>query len=223
MANNYHDSTGVLELEKVTPAIKALFGAFNMDENYPGDGQVYIARISEGQDPSWETVMDGLRAWATELALNVDDESTPKDVLTALAGHFGKADDAWFAEIGDSIEPALDQDAELEILFGIAQRLDDGHGLKAIRLEGAWHCDKPRLFEFGGYGLYVGKNVTVGASSTRALTQGGNLDALLETGDTLSAARIVLEDIQRILDGIPNDLHRDAIRQKLAVELACQQ
>ncbi|MBZ0291751.1 MAG: hypothetical protein K8L99_04205 [Anaerolineae bacterium] len=220
---NYSDSTGVLELEKVTPAIKALFGAFNMDESYPGDGKVYIARISEGQDTSWGVVVDNLRAWATELALNVDDESTPKDVLTALAGYFRKGDDLWFAEIGDAIEPALEQDAEIEILFGIAQRIDDGHGLKAIRLEGCWRSSKPRLFEFGGYGLYVGKNVTVGASSTRALTQGGNLDALLETGDTLSAARIVLEDIQRILDGIPNDLHRDAIRQKLAVELACQQ
>lgn len=220
---NYSDSTGVLELEKVTPAIKALFGAFNMDESYPGDGKVYIARISEGQDTSWEAVMDDLRAWAAELALNVGDELSPKDVLTALAGHFGKADDAWFAEIGDAIEPALDQDAEIEILFGIAQRIDDGHGLKAIRLEGAWHCDKPRLFEFGGYGLYVGKNVTVGASSTEVLTQGGSLDKLLETGDTQAAAMIVLQDIQHILDGIPNDQHRAAIRQKLAVELACQQ
>lgn len=51
MANNYYDATGVLVLERVTPVITTLFGAFNLDADYPGNGQAYIARIAESNDP----------------------------------------------------------------------------------------------------------------------------------------------------------------------------
>src|SRR3546814_10790690 len=39
MANHYCEGTGVLVLERVTPVIKALFGAFALDQNYPGNGR----------------------------------------------------------------------------------------------------------------------------------------------------------------------------------------
>ena len=39
MANNYNEGTGVLVLERVTPVIKALFGAFALNEGHPGNGQ----------------------------------------------------------------------------------------------------------------------------------------------------------------------------------------
>ena len=32
MANNYYDATGVLMLNRITPVITALFGAFELDE-----------------------------------------------------------------------------------------------------------------------------------------------------------------------------------------------
>ncbi len=35
MANNYYEATGLLSLERVTPVIVALFGAFHLDANYP--------------------------------------------------------------------------------------------------------------------------------------------------------------------------------------------
>jgi len=38
MSNNYSDATGVLVLDRITPVITALFGGFNLDETYPGDG-----------------------------------------------------------------------------------------------------------------------------------------------------------------------------------------
>ncbi|GHU04838.1 hypothetical protein FACS1894158_05990 [Betaproteobacteria bacterium] len=71
MANNYYDATGVLVLSQVTPVIKALFGAFHLDETYPGDGQAYIARISESNNPLWDDVQDGLADLAVELGLYV--------------------------------------------------------------------------------------------------------------------------------------------------------
>ena len=47
MANNYYEATGVLVLDRVTPVIQALFGAFALDESHPGNGQAYIAQIAE--------------------------------------------------------------------------------------------------------------------------------------------------------------------------------
>ncbi|BGD46986.1 TPA: hypothetical protein ACSQFP_003713 [Pseudomonas aeruginosa] len=57
MANNYYEGTGVLVLNRVTPVIKALFGAFALDENHPGNGQAYIAQIAETNDPRWTDVL----------------------------------------------------------------------------------------------------------------------------------------------------------------------
>nr|WP_228384562.1 hypothetical protein [Rhodocyclus gracilis] len=61
MANNYYDMTGVLVLDKVTPVIKALFGEFELDENDPGNGQAYIANISESSSCSWDSVLENLQ------------------------------------------------------------------------------------------------------------------------------------------------------------------
>ena len=62
MANNYYEGTGVLVLERVTPVIKALFGAFALDEGHPGNGQAYIAQIAETTNPQWPDVLDGLES-----------------------------------------------------------------------------------------------------------------------------------------------------------------
>lgn len=52
MANNYYEATGVLVLDRVTPVIQALFGAFALDESHPGNGQAYIAQIAEMLTPT---------------------------------------------------------------------------------------------------------------------------------------------------------------------------
>lgn len=48
MANNYYEATGVLILDEVTPVITALFDAFNLDPDFPGNGQAYIASNPDG-------------------------------------------------------------------------------------------------------------------------------------------------------------------------------
>ena len=59
MANNYYEATGVLVLDRVTPVIQALFGAFALDESHPGNGQAYIAQIAETTNPA----MAGRARW----------------------------------------------------------------------------------------------------------------------------------------------------------------
>jgi hypothetical protein len=66
VTQNYYDATGTLVLDKVTPIIKALFGGFNLDETYPGDGEVYIATISEENHPNWEAIREALVEVANE-------------------------------------------------------------------------------------------------------------------------------------------------------------
>lgn len=55
MANNSYDATGTLAFDgeaKITPIIRALFGAYNLDASIPGNGKAYIAAMSDGDDTS---------------------------------------------------------------------------------------------------------------------------------------------------------------------------
>ncbi len=83
MANNYYEATGLLSLERVTPVIVALFGAFHLDANYPGSGRAYIARIAETNDPQWDDVLEGLTGLAEQLGIspNAEAEATIVVVL----------------------------------------------------------------------------------------------------------------------------------------------
>jgi len=101
MANNYHDATGVLMLDRVTPVISALFGAFRLDASYPGNGKAYIARLAEINDPQWSDVLDGLLTLAAQLDLPAPDDAEGEDgedrdaelsmpaLIDLIAPHFG--------------------------------------------------------------------------------------------------------------------------------------
>ena len=105
MANNYYEGTGVLVLDHVTPVIKALFGAFRLDEHHPSNGQAYIAQIAETNNPRWTDVLDGLENLAAQLGIPMpdDEELSIPPLLERLAAHFG-----------------ADQDGELENLIEVA-------------------------------------------------------------------------------------------------------
>jgi hypothetical protein len=224
MANNYYDMTGVLVLDKVTPVIKALFGVFELDENYPGNGQAYIACISESSDCSWDSVMENLQELAEGLGLKLEDDegNEAQDVgeaLHVLARHFN-------AEQNEDLERLIegcdfDDSADIDTMFTIAKAFDDGHGLKAFKIETAWHCSKPRLFEFGGAGEFTGSHVTVGASSNQIVAMGERLETALSEQDIDKAAEILREKVGGFLAGVYDDKARDAVRAKLSALLAC--
>jgi len=70
MANNYYEATGVLVLDRVTPVIQALFGAFALDESHPGNGQAYIAQIAETTNPLVYTLNGSLHRCQVPPGLN---------------------------------------------------------------------------------------------------------------------------------------------------------
>lgn len=217
MANNYYDATGTLVLDKVTPVIKALFRGFDLDENGPGDGAIYIATISEDNDPHWDGIREALAELTEELGLTptqgLDDDTD--DWLRALCAHFGAKDDELFSEIAGFEDSVCVGD-----VFKIAQQLDDGHGLKAVKLEGCWHCSKPRLFEFGGDGQYITNDCYVRVASGEAIEFGIALQTALDGGNLDNVAAVAFVQIDKVLGSIQDDGTRNAVRQKLAAKLA---
>lgn len=211
MAYNYYDATGVLVLDQVTPVIKALFGAFKLDADYPGDGEVYIAKIAEDNDPTWMDVREGLVDFATSNGgIAISESATDEAIIKALLGRYGCNEYPALFSIDeyDSVEPSE--------LFELARILDDGHGLRAIKFEGCWHCSKPRLFEFGGSGSYIGLQYSGFGSSNDPIAFGHAIDKALVANDTVGAAAVIRERIERLLDGVVVSEKKDRLVAALA-------
>ncbi|WP_238897536.1 hypothetical protein [Achromobacter xylosoxidans] len=226
MANNYYDATGVLILDRVTPVITALFGGFKLDANYPGNGQAYIARIAEDSNPSWEGVLDGLTVLAAQLDLPApgmeddddDDELSIQAVLGLLAAHFGADRNE---ELANLIEHhGFEDDAELEALFLIASCFNDGHNLVAVQFEGCWHCSKPRLFEFGGNGWYLSREVHIVGSSSQSLHLGDQLRKAILANDVEEASALIALEAGSLLAGVSDEDFRMCLRRRVAERLA---
>ncbi|HBP0979070.1 hypothetical protein QRD40_05115 [Comamonas sp. Y6] len=225
MANNYYEGTGVLMLDRVTPIIKALFSGFKLDENYPGNGQAYIAQISETNNPQWDDVFGGLEDLAAQLGAPMpkdegsEDEGLPiPQAIERLAEFFGSSKDA---ELANLIEHHNFEDgADLDALLLIATCLDDGHHLTAIQYEGCWYCSKPRLFEFGGDGCYLSREVQVVRASSRARQLGDQLRKAILAADAEEASAVIALEAGSLLAGINDERFRMNVRRRVAERLA---
>ncbi|UJB64348.1 hypothetical protein YS110_06095 [Acidovorax sp. YS12] len=231
MANNYYDATGVLVLDRVTPVITALFGRYRLDPAHPGDGQAYIARISETRTPQWCDVLLDLVALAATLdlpapgydaregedGLEGSDDLAIEAMLDLLAGHFRAEGNA---DLLNLIEHhAFDGEADLEALFLIATCFDDGHHLAAMLFEGCWHCSRPRLFEFGGDSCFLSREVRLLGNSTSALQLGEGLRKAILANDAGAAAALIAKEAQALLGGIFDDHFRMRVVQRVAARL----
>ncbi|GAD24662.1 hypothetical protein [Acidovorax sp. MR-S7] len=220
MANNYYEGTGVLLLDRVTPVIKALFGAFALDENYPGEGQAYIAHMADADTPTWRRVLDGLEGLAAQLSIPMPDDeglSIPP-LLELMASYFGVDEND---ELGNLIEHhVFEGTADLDALFLIASSFDDGHHLTAIQYEGCWHCCKPRLFEFGGDGCYLSREVQIFRASSQALQLGEQLRKAILAADIDEASALFALEAGGLLAGINDEQFRMNVRHRVAERLA---
>lgn len=129
MLQRYFLTTGVLILDQVTPVIEALFGGFNFRPAPPGADDSRVATI-----PTWSAVLERLVALAAELSIRPSEGALDNmaSALLLLSAHFGCFKDA---ALVDFIEHhPFEGEADLDTLYIIARRFDDGHGLKDIRL-----------------------------------------------------------------------------------------
>jgi hypothetical protein len=198
-----------------------LFGSYSLDHTYPGigKGNVFVACIAESSDVSWSSMLDRLRELAAQLQISLGEgvEEGVEEYLYALAAHFGAGRDGFLNAVIENID--LAGDADLEVLFDLAIGFDDGHGLKSYATEAAWHCDRPRLGEFGGYGEFCGRHAFVGLSSSDAVILGDALDSALETGNIDQAAKCILDKVEALLTGIADAGAQDAVRKTLCEQL----
>jgi hypothetical protein len=215
MANNYFDATGVLVLDKVTPVIEALFGDYWLDKSYPGKGRAHIAKISESNDPQWDDILANLQELVARLGLPVADaaDDSIADYLRILALHFGGDQDMY---LGNLIEGhSFENSVELPVLFKIARHLDDGHGLRAMKIQGCWYCSKPRLYEFGGFGEYYGRHISMSSHSSTPLNVGPAVDKAIEAGDLGKAAECLLKLVGNLLAGVINADARETLSAEI--------
>lgn len=228
MANNYHDATGVLVLDRVTPVISALFGAFRLDASYPGNGKAYIARLAETDDPQWSDVFDGLMALAAQLDLpapddegedgeNRDTELSVPALIDLIAPHFGADQDQDLANLIE--HHPFGGSADLDALFLIATCFDDGHQLVAIQIEGCWRRSRPLLFEFGGHGCFISRELTVSSESTHALQLGEALRTAILAGDLAAASNRIANETLALLAAITDAQVRARLRRAVGDRL----
>lgn len=223
MADNYYDMTGVLVLKQVTPVIEALFGMYELDKQFPGNGEAYIAEIAEKTSVSWDAVCGNLHELITALGLTLpdddgEDEGEIEQLLGVLAAHFGAEGNEELANFLEHYD--FNMSPDLTSLFTLAIAFDDGHGLKAFKSEASWRCSKPRLFEFGGYGQFRGLHVAVDSCSGQAVELGEALDSALELGNTEEAATLLSTKVGSILAGINDESMRTLVRLKLSEALS---
>lgn len=216
MANSYYDCTGALVLGKVTPVIKALFGAFNLEEGEPGSDEVSIAKISESDSLTWDDLLDNFDELISQLAIQVPDQpyQTVPEYLTILAERFGAADDKFIKDLIQRDD--FEDDPSLATLFALADRFEDGHGMKAMKLEGCWRSDRPSLFAFGGDGAYHSRHFRHSVSSSDARELGEAMDAALANHDLDAAAGRIMKEVDSILKSVTDARLRDELTAKLA-------
>lgn len=214
MANNYYDATGVLVLDKVTPIITALFGGLKLDASFPGDGQAYIALIAEDNGAHWDDICEDLAALATSLGLSLPEQQPTMDqVLETLSKHFGADQDETLENLIE--HHSFEDDPDLDALFLIATRFNDGHGLQAIQFEGCWHCNKPRLFNFGGDGYFISREFEVYGASGQPIQLGKGIREALLVRDLDKATELIARETRRLLNGVKDDAQRQQVQQRL--------
>lgn len=231
MSNTYSDMTGTISIAQVTPVIKAIFGGYNLDPKYPGNGKAYIACMSEVDSSDWEPIRESLVALARSQGITITREGEPdgepfgddedpdmEAVLHSLAPHFGQQDNADLAHFVERTD--FDNSAEMSDLFFLASILDDGHGLEAMSVEWSWHCDKPRLHEFGGCGLFVHRLFQLSSDSDTADRTGSAMTKAAIAGDHEKAGEIAASYLTSMLSGLSDSSFRDSVLASAIAQLA---
>lgn len=226
MSDSYYEGTGELTLRDVTPVIRALFGAFSVQKQ--ADGTAYIRNLSTADSTRWSSIAthivavigDKLKLSAPDAGDAVDADGfdvqqDASDVVGALLEIFNVTDPA-LMNLVEHI--ADDADAELDDLLAIALACDDEHGLTSIRFEGCWYSDKPRLFEFGGHGVYHSSSVSVWADSNEAFNLGSALDNAFKSNDIEAGVNTLKKKMRAIVNGIKDDEQRNAVMVALNID-----
>lgn len=227
MSQSYYDATGRLYFQptgKVTPVIRALFGAFEVGyakdvENE--DRQVLFRHISEGNEVSWSRVGKNILDQAQAIGLELGNDAVPddpRDLLFALLEHFD-CRDVEMINLVESTAIECDTDADLGTLFKLAQACDDGHGLQSLHAQGAWHASSDRvgLGAFGGDSYFFGKHFSFYSSTSHTGELSRRVNESLAAKDHRQTGDLLSQHVHEVLNNIVDpEVRIDAATSMLA-------
>jgi hypothetical protein len=237
MAENYEDVVGVLKLKQVTPVIRALFGCYNLNETYPGNGEVYIARSTKApRVTTWGEMIPDLKLLCDSLgvAFPVFDEDEYgiseasfgmnfPQIFSNLFEYFNKAGHLKTTKLLDFIDflkTVESYDApEIKELYELAVLMNDGHGLESYQVDAAWHSSRLDLYDFGGWSEYQSSNYFLYSSSTTAGKDGPRISQALANERYDQAATHILQATDRMLYGITPPAARRQVGRELINQL----
>jgi hypothetical protein len=128
MIQRYFLTIGVLNADRMTPVLTALFDGFALKAS-----RTELESIAS--PPTWLSVLEQLRSLAQNLAIDVPEgglDSMPAALLL-LAAHFRRLNDPALARLIEANH--FERNVDLDTLFTIAKLFDDGHGLTGVWLD----------------------------------------------------------------------------------------
>lgn len=223
MSSSEYEATGTLIFntgssdEHLTPIIKGLFGPFNVttldDKN--NKGKAYIARADGKTSTKWSDIALSLDKVAETFGLSPLIERGMQEWISILSKNFN-VDASSLVTEATIIE---DHDADLCDLFKLAKIFNDGHGLTAISTQGAWHCDKLRLDEFGGDGIFISDEITYSVNSGEAGSLGASAKKYIDANDIQKLSALFNRQVRSLLTSITNPEIKEEIAFYVAAAL----
>jgi len=128
MIQRYFLTVGVLNADRMTPVLTALFDGFALKTSR-------AELESVASPPTWSSVLEQLRGLARNLGIDAPEgalDSMPA-VLLLLAAHFRRLDDPALVRLIEANR--FERNVDLDTLFTIAKLFDDGHGLTGLWLD----------------------------------------------------------------------------------------
>lgn len=217
MANTYSDATGVLLFNgpaKISPVIRMLFSPFKLDDSDSDDHERYVAVLSEDNNYDWDTYIDEVMdAAERDFDITFEEGIPAVDVVKAIGAHFN-------ADLGSVIASIdFDNSVLLSDLVALALLLKDGHNLVGLSLEGCWHCDRPMLWDFGGWSTYASARYILALSTADISAFARAMDANIAEG-VASAAKSLGVFVKELIDGIVDERLRAEIVPALIARLS---
>lgn len=212
---NVYDRVGFVTFEKATPILYALFGAFVLEDATPSEACLEIGFVHWTPQPTWYDIYLRLRGLVVGFSLVAKDDCNEelRLLLCFLATKYGYE---FESEVYDFIANCdFEHNVEMQDLFSLARIFDDGHRIKAVRLEGGIYGDRCHVHAWHGAVEYWGAHYEVHMCTDLVASTASDIDQRLAGGDTASASKSVLGEVERLLAGVRDPQVRNQVRAQL--------
>lgn len=206
---------GFLFLNKITAAVKTVFGEYDISENKLGEGMAMFEYDSRKSHLTMDVLAFELENLAEEIGITVDRELDASEqiplVLKSISTKMGSFDEALY----HTVLKQLNSDIPVYALFNMAKLLDDGHGLsacyevvKSIMQNGECYGDESET--------YISKHLHFDRGA-ELMSMIGKIDQTLSEGEVETAIELFAWYINAFIDSILDESIRNHIKEQIIV------